>query len=99
MKHPETGVLQFILEWVWVWGLTHRRVIKGEIITINTDLVYNKACILSHDIHVYPTLNNVWLYFWNINSKSRLSYNSFKFVHKINIQNQLLYALLQKILN
>ena len=36
----------------WVWGLAHRRAIKGETMAINRDWVYNRACRLSHDIQV-----------------------------------------------
>ena len=37
----------------WVWGLTHRHLIKEETIAINRDWVYNKTCRLPHNKHVY----------------------------------------------
>ena len=43
----------------WVWGLTHHRATKEEIIAINRNWVYNQECRLSHDIQVISNFYNV----------------------------------------
>ena len=46
-------------------GLTHRRAIEEETKDISREYVHNKACRLSHDIHVvshsFITLNNLFI--------------------------------------
>ena len=60
-----------------VWGLTHCRAIKEELIALNSDLVYNQAYRLSHNIHVVSHSFITFNYLFKIITKIRLANNSF----------------------
>ena len=80
----------------WVWGLTHRRAIKAEIIAIHRDWIYNQACTRSHDIHAisysFIMLDDHLI----LTMKRKLSSDSLEFIDQIAIKYWPWNALLQK---